>query len=73
MSQWALRKFDEEVGHARILEEPIFSLFAVLVHGLPDKLEVNLGSLNHTLNVSLLVMMTQNDGEYTRGELKEKI
>ena len=72
LSQWALGEFDEQESHTRVVEESIFGLFAVLVHGFSGQLEVNLGAVHHALDVFLLVVMAQHDWKHAWGEFQKK-
>ena len=66
----ALCEFDEEVSHDGVVEEAVLGLLRILVHSLPYQLEVNLGSLHHPLDVSLLVVVAQNDREHAARQLQ---
>lgn len=58
----AFGELDEEVGEARVGEEPLLGLLGVLVHGVSDHLEVNASSLDHLLDILFLEMVAQDDG-----------
>ena len=54
----ACGELDEEKSHARILEVPLFSLFAVLVHCVSYELEVNVTTVYHLFDIIFLKVVT---------------
>lgn len=71
LASLAGREFNEEEGHARVLEESLFSLLAVLVHGVSYQLEVHVGLPRCVFNVSLLVVVAQHNGKKCADEFLE--
>ena len=59
----ALGELDEKVSEAGVAEEPLLSFLGVLVHSVSDHLEVDRSSLDHFLDILLLEVVAQNDGE----------
>lgn len=59
----ALSELDEEVSEASIAEEPLLGFLRVLVHGISDHDEVDGSATHHLLDIFLLEMVTQNDGQ----------
>ena len=56
-----LRELDEEVGHTAALKELLLGLFAILIHSISYKFEVNGSSLDDALDVCLLVVVREHD------------
>ena len=65
-----ISKLGKEISHARVLEEPLLCLLAVLVHSVSDQYKVNRCISAHRFDIPLLVMVTQNNWQNRRSEFK---
>ena len=65
----ALGELDEEEGEAGVIEELLLRFLGVLVHGVSDHLEVDRGALDHLLDIFLLEVVAEHNGQDSRGKL----
>lgn len=62
----AQRKASEEEGENRIFKKALFGFFAILVHGVADRLEFYTCSIHQFLDLLFLKMMWKHDWEHSR-------
>ena len=65
----ALGELDEKEGEAGVVEEFLLRFLGVLVHGVSDHLEVDRGALDHLLDIFLLEVVAEHNGQDSRGKL----
>ena len=65
----ALSELDKEEGKAGVVEELLLGFLGVLVHGVSDHLEVDRGALDHLLDIFLLEVVAEHNGQDSRGKL----